>query len=288
MFSCTTAQHIYCTNCTVCNWTVLTVITQKLLLYVQLHNTFTVQILYKLYSLQLNCTYSNYTEAAATCSAAQQHNTFIVQILYKYCTNCTVCNWTVLTVITQKPLLHVQLHNSTTHLLYKYCTKCTVCNWTVLTVITHKLPLYVQLPNSTENVSWCLLKWITAGCLIFYACINITALRNSYVCSCPVSAGWFIYLSVTMEWRHSGQWVDPASRERQRDKHLLIPSVWQRSALLCHMLCSMHSHWATPDAVSGVSRHCLHGKFQIAPMCVGGVRWGNWKGLLHWLGLVGP
>jgi len=36
------------------------------------HSTFTVQILYKLHSLQLNCTYSNYTEAAATCSAAQQ------------------------------------------------------------------------------------------------------------------------------------------------------------------------------------------------------------------------
>jgi len=29
------------------------------------------QIMYKLYSLQLNCTYSNNTEAAATCSAAQ-------------------------------------------------------------------------------------------------------------------------------------------------------------------------------------------------------------------------
>ena len=43
------------------------------------HSTFTVQILYKLYSLQLNCTYSNYTEAAATCSAEQQHNTFTVQ-----------------------------------------------------------------------------------------------------------------------------------------------------------------------------------------------------------------
>jgi hypothetical protein len=48
-----------------------------------LHSTFTVQILYKLYSLQLNCTYSNYTEAAATCSAVQQHSTFTVQILYK-------------------------------------------------------------------------------------------------------------------------------------------------------------------------------------------------------------
>ena len=40
-----TAQHIYCTNCTVCNWIVLTVITQKLLLHVQLHNsTETVQV----------------------------------------------------------------------------------------------------------------------------------------------------------------------------------------------------------------------------------------------------
>jgi hypothetical protein len=44
----------------------------ELLLSVLLYSTFTVQILYKLYSLQLNCTYSNYTEAAATCSAAQK------------------------------------------------------------------------------------------------------------------------------------------------------------------------------------------------------------------------
>ena len=78
MFSCTTAQHIYCTNCTVCNWTVLTVITQKLqlLLHFQLHNS-------------------------------------TAHLLYKHCTNCTVCNWIILTVITQKLLLHVQLHNST-------------------------------------------------------------------------------------------------------------------------------------------------------------------------------
>ena len=48
IFSCTTAQHIYCTN--------------------------TVQSVH----LQLNCTYSNYTDAAATCSAAQRHSTFTV------------------------------------------------------------------------------------------------------------------------------------------------------------------------------------------------------------------
>jgi len=93
-------------------WTVLTVITQKLLLHVQLHNSTT-------------------------------------HLLYKYCTNCTVCNWTVLTVITHKLLLHVQLHNSAEHLLYKYCT---VCNWIVLTVITQKLLLHVQPHNSTAHL----------------------------------------------------------------------------------------------------------------------------------------
>ena len=53
--------------------------------------------MYILYSLQLNCTDSNYTEAAATCSAAQQHSTFTVQILYKLYIlqlNCTYSNYT--------------------------------------------------------------------------------------------------------------------------------------------------------------------------------------------------
>ena len=51
--------------------TVLTVIIQKLLLHVQMHNS-------------------------------------TAHVLYKY---CTFCNWTVLTVITHKLPLHVQLHN---------------------------------------------------------------------------------------------------------------------------------------------------------------------------------
>ena len=68
---------------------------------VLLYSTFTVQLLYKLYSLPLKCTYSNYTEAAAICSACYHR----AHLLYKY---CTVCNWTVLTVITQKLLLYVQ------------------------------------------------------------------------------------------------------------------------------------------------------------------------------------
>jgi hypothetical protein len=66
-------------NCTYSNYTEAAATCSA----AQQHNTFTVQILYKLHSLQLNCTYSNYTEAAATCSAAQQHSTFTVQILYK-------------------------------------------------------------------------------------------------------------------------------------------------------------------------------------------------------------
>jgi len=79
--------------------------------------------------MQLNCTYSNYTEAAATCSDAQQHSTFTVQTLYKLYS----VQLNVLTVITQKLLLHVQLHNSTTHLLYKLYTQqmnCTHNNYT--------------------------------------------------------------------------------------------------------------------------------------------------------------
>ena len=50
-----------------CYWLLLTE-REIVMLRVLLNSTFTVQILY---SLQLNCTYSNYTEAAATCSAAQ-------------------------------------------------------------------------------------------------------------------------------------------------------------------------------------------------------------------------
>jgi len=53
--------------------------------------------MYKLYSLQLKCTYSNYTEASFTHSAVQQHNTFTVQLLYKmYCLqlNYTYSNYT--------------------------------------------------------------------------------------------------------------------------------------------------------------------------------------------------
>ena len=93
------------------------------------YSTFTVQILYKLYSLQLNCTYSNYTEAAATYSACYR----TAHLLYKY---CTVCNLTVLTVITQK-LLHVQLQNSTEAVSWCFL-KCSAVRCLTLYVTTSR------------------------------------------------------------------------------------------------------------------------------------------------------
>jgi len=77
-------------NCTYSNYTQAAATCSA----VQQHNTFTVQIMYKLYSVQLNCTYSNYRITAATCSAAQQHSTFPVQILYSLQLNCTYGNYT--------------------------------------------------------------------------------------------------------------------------------------------------------------------------------------------------
>ena len=103
MFSCTTAQHIYCTNAVQTVQCATELYLQSLTEVAatcsaaQQHNIFTVQILYKLYSVQLNSTYSNETEAAATCSAAKQHSTFTVQILYKLYSvqlNCTYSNCT--------------------------------------------------------------------------------------------------------------------------------------------------------------------------------------------------
>jgi hypothetical protein len=88
----------YCTNCnqlpcTYSNYTDAAATCSA----AQQHGTFTLQILYKLYILQLSFTYSNYTEAAASCSASHQHGTFSVQILYKLYIlqlNCTYSNYT--------------------------------------------------------------------------------------------------------------------------------------------------------------------------------------------------
>jgi hypothetical protein len=71
LYSIMSAQIVYSVqmNCTDSNYRQR----EWLMLSVLQYSTLTVQILYKMYTLQLNCSYSNYTEAAATCSAAQQH-----------------------------------------------------------------------------------------------------------------------------------------------------------------------------------------------------------------------
>jgi hypothetical protein len=89
----------------------------------------------------------NYTQAVATCSAAQQYSTFTVQILYKLYSlqlNCTYSNYTAAATF--------QLHNSTADVLCKFCTNCTIHSWTILTTITHKLSLYVPLHNTTQSL----------------------------------------------------------------------------------------------------------------------------------------
>ena len=168
MFSCTTAQHKYCTNCIVYNWTVLTVITQKLLLHVQLHNS-TAQILYKLYSLQLNCTYSNYTEAAATCSAVQQHSTFTAQILYKLYSlwlNCTYSNYTEAAATCSAAQ---QERESSCCLL-----KCSAAGCLMLNVYIDN---HIQQLDPSKKF-----KWLNTHCH------NLTAIRNTRLISCQPTA----------------------------------------------------------------------------------------------------
>jgi len=64
-------------NCTVINYTEAVASCSA----AQEYSKFTVQVLYKLYSVQMICTYSNYTKVAATCSSAQQYSIRTVQLL---------------------------------------------------------------------------------------------------------------------------------------------------------------------------------------------------------------
>ena len=154
MFSCTPAQHIYCTNTvqsSVCKWTVLTVITQKLLLYLQLHNS-TSHLVYKYCS---NCKLSYLTVLTAITQNLLIHvllHNNKAHLLYNFCTNFTFCNWAVLKLVTQNLLLHVQLHSSTAHLLYNCFAMCTVCPGTAHTIIAQNLLLHVRVHNSTAHL----------------------------------------------------------------------------------------------------------------------------------------
>ena len=97
------------------------------------HSTFNAQILYKMYSVQLNCTYSNYTETAATCSAAQQHSTFTVQILYKLYSvqpNCTYSNYTETAATCSAAQQHSTFTVQILYKLYSLQLNCTYSNYT--------------------------------------------------------------------------------------------------------------------------------------------------------------
>ena len=112
------------------------------MLSVLLYSKFTVQIMYKLYSLQLNFTYSNYTETATKCSAAQQHSTFTVQILYKLYSlklNCTYSNYTEAAATCSAAqqhtklsrLMYSELQCSENFFRFGSCRPYTVCYWIV-------------------------------------------------------------------------------------------------------------------------------------------------------------
>ena len=53
------------------------------------HSTFTVQILYKLYSHHQNCNYNKYTQAAALCSVCYR----AARLMYKLCSHHLKCTY---------------------------------------------------------------------------------------------------------------------------------------------------------------------------------------------------
>jgi hypothetical protein len=108
------------------------------------HSTFTVQILYKLYSHQLNCTYSNYTQAAAPCSAAQQHTncpsdlfwSVVLQVVWY----CTVTHIQRLNVINKFNCLKTHGRGSASHSSWGGDIQgCQLCVNTV--------PMYLEQPT---------------------------------------------------------------------------------------------------------------------------------------------
>ena len=74
------------------------------------YSTYTVQILYKMYSLRLNCTYSNYTEAAVY---VQLHNNTICQADFFWsAVQQTVLNYTCISTYRFIHFVNLDLPNS--------------------------------------------------------------------------------------------------------------------------------------------------------------------------------
>ena len=108
-----------------------------------MYSTFTVQILYKLYSLQLNCTYSNYTEAAATCSAAQQHTNCPADIFWS-AVRPAVLNDTCISTYTFSHVVRSDLSNS------RYCLRAQCHLFTAL----HNTPNWSSKATASFCVLW--------------------------------------------------------------------------------------------------------------------------------------
>ena len=135
------------------------------------HSTFTVQILYKLYSVQLNCTDSNYRIPAATCSGVQQHSTFTVQILYSVQLNCTDSNYRIAAATCSAVQQHSTFTVQILYKLYSVQLNCTYSNYTEAAATCSSVQQHT-------NSSWCLLKCSAAGC--FSLCLY----QYIYVRSC--------------------------------------------------------------------------------------------------------
>ena len=135
------------------------------MLSVLLYSILSVQVVY---SVQLNCAYSNYTEAAATCSAAQQHCTFTVQILYKLYSlqlNCTYSNYTEAAATYSV----AQQHTNSPANVFWSAVHLAVLNYTCISTYTFSLVVRSDLSNSR----YCHKT----------QCHLLTALRNTPKCS---------------------------------------------------------------------------------------------------------
>jgi len=115
--STTYLQYEYCTNSSVCNGSVLTVITHKLLLHVQLHNS-------------------------------------TAHLLYKYCTNFALCNWLVLTVIPLNIMPDAQLHNNIQTVRLTFSGSAVLPGlWYCTCINTHTLSHVVRTDLSNSRYS---------------------------------------------------------------------------------------------------------------------------------------
>jgi hypothetical protein len=86
-----------------------------------------------------------------------------VQIVYSVQLNCTDSNYR------EREWVLFWVCYCTAHLLYKYWTNCTLYNWNTLTIITQKLPLRIQLNKGEKLSNWYLLKWSADGSLKLYS-----------------------------------------------------------------------------------------------------------------------